>query len=443
MASVDPLTGALRYAENGWPVLPCHSPTRFGCSCSLTDCSSPGKHPRLSNGLTGASTDPYTIERWWHRWPTANIAIRTGEPSGLVVVDVDRRAGGHRTLSELVERHGVLPATMTVRTGDGIHLYFAHPGRAVSNDAGRRVGAGIDIRGDGGYVLAPPSLHHTGRRYAVEAERAIAPMPEWIRELVAPTPPVRATVPRASVSRDGSAWARAALENEIAAVGRAHVGTRNATLNRAAFSLGQIVAGGELELGGVEASLLAAAQAAGLGEHEARATINSGVRAGAETPRTPPEIEHRGRHERLVMQRPANEVTFVPWPKDFEGPSCSARSEYVERCWTSVLGPTAVLALRAINHELEVAGGCAHVDVEDLGRSLGVGATNGKNSTMQRTLARLESFNVAVALPDGSMAIRADLPLLSNAQLRRAGPGVQQWHRNLCPDLAAGPTLSR
>src|SRR5437764_7398691 len=245
---VEPLADALRYAAQGWPVLPCHTPIQSGCSCSIRGCSSPGKHPRLTNGLTGASTDRFAIERWWHRWPTANVAIRTGEPSGLVVVDVDRRAGGDRTLAALVELHGVLPATLAVCTGDGLHLYFAHPGQLVRNDSGRRVGPGVDVRADGGYVLAPPSLHHSGRRYeTVDRSMPVASMPPWLRQLVLPAPPVRTGDRRLQVVRDGSAWARAALDNEVASVCHAVAGERNATLNRSAFSLGQIVAGGGLD----------------------------------------------------------------------------------------------------------------------------------------------------------------------------------------------------
>jgi hypothetical protein len=135
-------------------------------------------------------------------------------------------------------------------------------------------------------------------------------------------------------------------------------------------------------------------------------------------------------------------VTFVAWPKDFDGPSFDARSEYVERCWTSVLGPTAVLALRAINHELQ-AGRPVAIDLDELGRSLGIGASNGKNSTSQRTLARLEQFRLAIALPDGSMAIRQELPPLKDHQLRRAGPVVRHRHEELTRAATPLRSLSR
>lgn len=82
-----------------------------GCSCSVAECNSPGKHPRLVNGLRGATTEPSEIDAWWRRWPDANVAIRTGAESGLVVIDIDRRGGGDRTLAALVQQHGRMACT--------------------------------------------------------------------------------------------------------------------------------------------------------------------------------------------------------------------------------------------------------------------------------------------------------------------------------------------
>jgi hypothetical protein len=432
---------ALSYASRGWAVLPCHSPTGGGCTCSATECSSPGKHPRLVNGLTGATTDSSDIEGWWRRWPNANVAIRTGEVSGLVVIDIDRRGGGDGTLAKLVKQHGRLPKTLAVQTGDGVHLYFQHPGCPVPNDASRRLGPGIDIRGDGGYVLAPPSLHHNGRRYrALDATVPAAAIPVWMQQLIVPVP-VRRVDRSVDRVRDGTAWARAALDSEASVVRAGQVGERNALLNRSAFSLGQIVAGGELEREVVEGVLIESAVASGLTEREARLTVASGLRAGAQHPRTPPGREVPVVGE--VSTARSTPVTFVPWPKDWDGPGFPARSDYVERCWTSLLGPTAVLALRSINQEMQAAGGPVELDLEDFGRSLGIGGGTGKNAIGSRSLARLEQFNVAISLPDGTMAIRTELPPLRDYQLRRAGPTVQRWHQQLCPEIPPIRSLSR
>jgi hypothetical protein len=350
------------------------------------------------------------------------------------VIDVDRRGGGDRTLAELVKRYGRIPKTLAVQTGDGVHLYFEHPGHTVPNDASRRLGRGIDIRGDGGYVLAPPSLHHNGRHYrAIDATMPVIPMPAWMHHLVVPAPAPRTVRPVGFV-RDGTAWARAALESEAAAVRAGQVGERNTILNRSAFSLGQIVAAGDLDHEVVERVLIDSAVTSGLTEREAHMTVTSGLRAGRQYPRTPPVQGPRLDSAPPTRSTP---ITFVPWPKDWEGPGFSARSDYVERCWTSVLGPTAVLALRSINQEMQTAGGPIELDLEDFGRSLGVGAGTGKNAIGPRALARLEQFRMAVALPDGTMAVRTELPPLRDNQLRRAGPTVQRWHQQLTANNAS------
>src|SRR5207248_3906466 len=113
-----------------------------------------------------ATTNPAEASSWWRRWPEANVGVRTGAVSGLVVIDVDARHGGAASLGHLLRRFGALPPGPRVRTGGGMHLYFRHPGESIANDVGRRLGPGIDVRGDGGYVIAPPSRHASGARYA-------------------------------------------------------------------------------------------------------------------------------------------------------------------------------------------------------------------------------------------------------------------------------------
>lgn len=155
-----------RYIKNGWPVLPLHSPSPTGgCSCAKgPTCPNPGKHPRTRNGLKDASTDIITILKWWGEWPDANVGILTGAESGLVVLDVDPRNGGNDTLAEWEEREGLLPPTLTVTTGGGgWHFYYPHPGGVVRC---RKLGAGLDLKADGGYVVAPPSLHASGSPYS-------------------------------------------------------------------------------------------------------------------------------------------------------------------------------------------------------------------------------------------------------------------------------------
>ena len=144
--------------------------------------------------MNDASADPEIVRQWWGRWPDANIAIATGAESGLVVLDVDVTDDkrGDRTLVELVRDRGPLGDTLHALTGSaGSHFYFAHPGGRVGNSAGR-LGRGLDTRGDGGYVVAPPSVHASGHRYTWCAGGELAPLPAWLLELLLPKPaPVR------------------------------------------------------------------------------------------------------------------------------------------------------------------------------------------------------------------------------------------------------------
>jgi hypothetical protein len=243
------------------------------------------------------------IRRWWANWPNANVAIRTGAASGLVVIDIDPDHGGDDTLRHLIDERGALPACRTVRTGsDGRHFYFTHPGFDVPNDTGRRLGPGIDIRGDGGYVIAPPSLHVSGSRYAVAAHGGeIVPPPAWLAELLKrPEPERQWTGTRAGVTVEhGDAWARAAIPAELQRLHDATPGIRNSTLNRVSFRLGQIIGAGLLDQGEIEQSLLQAGVGIGLGEREVARTVESGLTAGMDVPRGPmervdPEIDAPG-----------------------------------------------------------------------------------------------------------------------------------------------------
>ena len=121
---------------------------------------------------------------WFCQWPEAGIGVVTGAISGLVVVDVDAGHGGNESLEQLEREHGPMPTTVECGTGGGgRHLYFAHPGGLVRNKIG--LAPGVDIRADGGYVVAPPSLHASGLRYVWVEGRTpesigIAPLPDWI-----------------------------------------------------------------------------------------------------------------------------------------------------------------------------------------------------------------------------------------------------------------------
>ena len=175
------------YGRKGYAVIPLHSITPEGCTCGRPDCDSPGKHPLILRWPENASRSDTLIGFWWKRWPEANIGLVTGAPSGFVALDVDPRHGGHVSLEELEAKLGELPKTVEAETGSGgRHILFKHPGTKVSNSAGL-LGPGLDVRGDGGYIVAPPSLHASGRRYTWDPTRHPAQMepaelPLWLQE---------------------------------------------------------------------------------------------------------------------------------------------------------------------------------------------------------------------------------------------------------------------
>jgi hypothetical protein len=160
----------LDYLERGWAVLPVVPK---------------GKVPLTRHGLLDATHDQEQVERWWRRWPQANIGIATGPPSGLLVVDLDGQEG-LGSWAELEARYGVTLTLEASTGGGGVHLLYGYPeGVDLGNSAGR-LGEGIDTRARGGYIIAPPSVHPSGRRYAWtgRGEMPVAPAPPWLVDLL-------------------------------------------------------------------------------------------------------------------------------------------------------------------------------------------------------------------------------------------------------------------
>lgn len=154
-------------AAKGWPVFPCK----------------PGeKVPATTNGLNDATTAWGQVIAWWSKVPMCNIGVCTGADSGFVVLDIDGEEGAE-SLHTLERENETLPVTLTVTTpSGGQHYYFQHPGGEFRNSASK-VGRKIDMRGDGGYVLVPPSRLKDGSTYEVDERVPIAPMPEWLLEI--------------------------------------------------------------------------------------------------------------------------------------------------------------------------------------------------------------------------------------------------------------------
>ncbi len=223
--STHMLNAALAYSERGWSVFPLHTPANGGCSCGKSDCKSPGKHPRTGHGLSDATTDQRQIREWWTSNPDANIGILTGRESGLLVVDVDGQTGSEN-FAALCLANQTLPQTMTVKTGNGKHLYFKHPAVEVTNSAGR-VAVGVDVKAGRGYVVAPGSIHASGTRYEIEnPQQALAEVPEWL--LIAMTNKDRKAKEGKVNEILGNPFTDAPIVGE---------GTRNDTLHRLGSSL--------------------------------------------------------------------------------------------------------------------------------------------------------------------------------------------------------------
>jgi len=141
------------------------------------------------HGYKDATTDIEKIKQWWDRWPGANVAIMTGIPSQLVVLDVDGEEGRESV------KDFKTPETPVATTGKGAHFYFKHPGGEIRNFA--RKLPGVDLRGDGGYVVAPPSNHITGRVYQWAASPGLrpSPPPAWLMELLQGAKPSKMQLP--------------------------------------------------------------------------------------------------------------------------------------------------------------------------------------------------------------------------------------------------------
>ena len=133
------------------------------------DCEGQAKHPRTAHGLLDATKDGDTITKWWIQWPNANIGVRTGQISGVVVLDIDPRKGGLESWAQLQDINGRVDTLTSHTGGGGLHLFFKAP-TAELKSTSDQVAAGIDTRAEGGYVVAPPSLHISGNRYQWEGE---------------------------------------------------------------------------------------------------------------------------------------------------------------------------------------------------------------------------------------------------------------------------------
>jgi hypothetical protein len=293
------LEAALGYAARGIPVYPVHWPHPAGSGASLAcscrrgpGCDRSAKHPLVRHGVRDATTDPDRIGRWWHRWPRANVGLATGVV--FDALDIDGPAG-LAALRQLQQAAGPwLSGPLVATGGGGWHHWFTPTG--LGNRPPRGLD-GVDWRGRGGAVLAPPSFHVSGGTYRWLVGLDQVPLPEVPAGLRArldrnrptSTRPAEPTRPPAP----GHPYGRSVLAAELAALGRATPGQRNHTLNRTAFKVYRYVASGLLTDDDVTAAFTEAALAIGLDPAETARTLASARAAGLANPRCLPTAGQR------------------------------------------------------------------------------------------------------------------------------------------------------
>ncbi len=294
---------ALSYVYRGIPVFPCRA------ADEISDQYDPetgefivlkAKTPLRSNGFKGATVNSGLVERMWGNYPTAMVGIPTGEQLGAWVLDVDVHKdekgnviNGYETLAALEDKHGSLPDTARAKTaGGGTHYYFKHV-PSVRNRGG--LGAGLDVRGSGGYVIAPGSVTGDGREYLWvdfddEGMPEILDAPEWLLELVTPPPATSGPIDYSYEPGSNDAYIEALIKAELDETAAVPMGGgRNNRLNQASYALGTVVGAGAIREGDARAMLQDVARAWGRDWTQCCKTIDNGLKAGMLNPRVIPE----------------------------------------------------------------------------------------------------------------------------------------------------------
>ena len=266
--------------------------------CAVFPVVEGGKKPAVAKGVHAATKDLTRIKKRCGTHPEENWGMATGKASGIIVLDVDGTEG-RANLETLIKSNERLPKTVSVKTPNGRHFYFRAPGYRVANSVSR-VAKGIDVRGDGGYVVVPGSATSDGvYKFAKDCspeEVEIAPAPKWLLKKIGkkapPASPSVAPQDLAPGHRDRAlAYAEAARQRELDRLQKAPLHQRNNTLNICAFKLGQFLPYGLLSSAAIADELSTVAKKIGLGDQEIRATIDSGMRAGQCQPRRLPFLK--------------------------------------------------------------------------------------------------------------------------------------------------------
>jgi hypothetical protein len=279
------------------------------------------KSPYIRNGLRGAKRSKAAIEAWWKRLhPNAMIGLPTGELNGIWVLDIDVPSHEHESsgwiwLEEMQKLHGKLPETRTAKTANGgLHFYFNYVD-GIRNGAGKEsgLGDGVDVRGEGGYVVAPGSILADGRFYewSCDDDTPIADAPQWLLDIVVKKHEPReyerrVSSPSPSGQTKNQRYANAVLDDEIRNLESMGAGGRGFALNQSAFKLGSMVTAGELSQAQVEDALFNAAVSNGLvatdGERQCWDKIRRGMNAGGRNPRAVPDSMHNDERSNLRLR---------------------------------------------------------------------------------------------------------------------------------------------
>lgn len=298
-----PLDLALSYTAQDWPVFPCRSAASDTVDPHTGEIITMGeKTPLTSNGFKAATKTQRIIERWWSDWPDAAVGLPTGSATGFFALDIDNKPGGANGfdwLSDMEAEHGPLPPTARVTSPNGgLHIYFKY---VVGTRNRGALGAGVDIRSEGGYVLAAGSTMHDGRTYKwVDDIREIADAPDWLLALLLPrSAPTRVAnyTPGAATN---NAYVDAAVDRELADLASEPMGNRNNALNDASFALGTFVGAGALAESEARALLQDVARGWGRDWSRCVKTIDNGLKAGIQNPRAIPEPAFQEDNTRLV-----------------------------------------------------------------------------------------------------------------------------------------------
>ena len=290
IATPDLLAAALEYAARGLPVFPCNPDN---------------KSPLTGNGFHDASTDSATVTAWWRRWPNAMIGLPTGQASGVWVLDIDDPAAFEASAPNL-------PTTRKSITGKGYHLFWKLDEVEVRN-AQRHPKRGwpfaempgAEVRGEGGYVILPPSRHPSGRLYRWEGSGVAQTAPADLLRIVTrkrasndEAPPEAPTAPQRRLTGADTVYGLAALASECSAITGAGNGEQESALNEAALKIGALVAGKELSETTGKSRLIAAGLAMPSFDpgnewtaDAITAKIERGLTAGMAKPRSAPPRE--------------------------------------------------------------------------------------------------------------------------------------------------------